>query len=224
VETSQEKLVHYQKEHSILGIDEKQNIITAKLDELNRELTSAESDRMQKESLYRLTLTGDEEFTVPDASPSVNGVDASAPSSLLEKLRSQQADLKIQIADLGTQFGPSYPKLTQLNNQLKEVENQIKVEMHKSALRLHDQYMAAEQREAMLRQAMDKQKQEANQLNESAIEYSLLKRDVETNRTLYEGLLEKLKEAGVTAGLRSNNIKVVDVARIPTAPSEPNIP
>jgi capsular exopolysaccharide synthesis family protein len=84
--------------------------------------------------------------------------------------------------------------------------------------------MAAEQREAMLRQAMDKQKQEANQLNESAIEYSLLKRDVETNRTLYEGLLEKLKEAGVTAGLRSNNIKVVDVARIPTAPSEPNIP
>lgn len=224
VETSQEKLVRYQKEHSILGIDEKQNIITAKLDELNRELTAAESDRMQKESLYRLTLTGDEDFTIPDANPSANGVDASAPSSLLEKLRSQQADLKIQIADLGTQFGPSYPKLTQLNNQLNEVANQIKMEMRKSALRLHDQYMAAQQREAMLRQAMEKQKQEANQLNESAIEYSLLKRDVETNRTLYEGLLEKLKEAGVTAGLRSNNIKVVDVARIPTAPSEPDIP
>jgi polysaccharide biosynthesis transport protein len=224
VETSQEKLVRYQKEHSILGIDEKQNIITQKLDELNKELTIAESDRMQKESLYRLTQTGDVDVIASDAGASATGVDASIPSTLLERLRSQQADLKIQIADLGTQFGPSYPKLAQLNNQLKEVDNQVKVEMHKTAGRLHDQYMAAQQREAMLRHAMDKQKQEANQLNESAIEYSLLKRDVETNRTLYEGLLEKLKEAGVTAGLRSNNIKVVDVARIPTAPSEPNIP
>jgi capsular exopolysaccharide synthesis family protein len=151
-------------------------------------------------------------------------MDASTPSTLLEKLRSQQADLKIQIADLGTQFGPAYPKLEQLNNQLKEVDVQIKAEVHKTAARLRDQYMAAVQREGMLRQAMDQQKQVANQLNESAIEYSLLRRDVETNRTLYEGLLEKLKEAGVTAGLRSNNIKVVDVARIPTAPSEPNLP
>jgi exopolysaccharide transport family protein len=224
VETSQEKLVHYQKEHSILGIDEKQNIITEKLDELNKELTIAESDRMQKESLYRLTQTGDAGLIASDPSGSGSGMDASNPSGLLERLRSQKADLKIQIADLGTQFGPAYPKLAQLNNQLKEVDNQIKVETRKAAARLHDQYIAALQREDMLRQAMEKQKQEANQLNESAIDYSLLKRDVESNRTLYEGLLEKLKEAGVTAGLRSNNIKVVDVARIPTAPSEPNIP
>jgi polysaccharide biosynthesis transport protein len=224
VETSQEKLVRYQKEHSILGIDEKQNIITQKLDELNKELTIAESDRMQKESLYRLTQTGDVDVIVSDASVNSSGVDASTPSTLLERLRAQEADLKIQIADLGTQFGPSYPKLAQLNNQLKEVANQTRAEMNKIAGRLRDQYMAARQREAMLRAAMDKQKQEANQLNESAIDYSLLKRDVETNRTLYEGLLEKLKEAGVTAGLRSNNIKVVDVARIPTAPAEPNIP
>ena len=224
VETSQEKLVRYQKEHSILGIDEKQNIITQKLDELNKELTIAESDRMQKESLYRLTQTAGADAIASDSIGSVTGMEASTPAPLLEKLRSQRADLKIQTADLSTQFGPSYPKLAQLNNQLKEVEVQIKAETRKTASRLRDQYMAAVQREAMLRQAMDKQKQEANQLNESAIEYTLLKRDVETNRNLYEGLLEKLKEAGVTAGLRSNNIKVVDVARIPTAPSEPNLP
>jgi capsular exopolysaccharide synthesis family protein len=76
----------------------------------------------------------------------------------------------------------------------------------------------------MLHDAMDKQKQEANRLNESAIEYSLLKRDLETNRTLYEGLLGKLKEAGLTAGLRSTNIRPVDEARIPVAPTEPNVP
>ncbi|HST10715.1 MAG TPA: polysaccharide biosynthesis tyrosine autokinase, partial [Terriglobales bacterium] len=78
--------------------------------------------------------------------------------------------------------------------------------------------------ESMLREEFDKQKQEANKLNESAIEYTLLKRDVDVNRQLYEGLLEKLKEAGVTAGLKSNNIRVVDVARTPTYPTEPNIP
>ena len=76
----------------------------------------------------------------------------------------------------------------------------------------------------MLHDALEKQKQEANKLNESAIEYSLLKRDVETNRTLYEGLLEKLKEAGVTAGLRSNNFRIVDVARASRPPVRAEYP
>jgi polysaccharide biosynthesis transport protein len=223
VETSQEKLVRYQKEHSILGIDEKQNIITQKLDELNKELTASESDRMRKESLYRLTQSGNAD-AIASATASPEGNDASNPSGLLEKLRAEKADLKLQIADLETQFGPAYPKLAHLNNQLKEVDVQIQAELRKLGTHVRNQYLAAMQRENMLQAAMNKQKQEANQLNESAIEYSLLRRDVESNRTLYEGLLEKLKEAGVTAGLRSNNIKVVDVARIPTGPSEPNVP
>ena len=221
VETSQEKLVRYQKEHEILGIDEKQNIITAKLDELNKEMTSAESDRMQKESVYRLTQSTDSN-SVASAITFESGQITSG--SLLDKLRSQDVDLKIQIAELSTQFGPSYPKVAQLNNQLKEVDRQIISETQKAVDKLRGQYMTAVQRESMLRDALEKQKQEANKLNESAIEYSLLKRDLESNRTLYEGLLEKLKEAGVTAGLRSNNFRIVDAARTPAAPIEPNIP
>ena len=224
VETSQEKLVRYQKEHEILGIDEKQNIITSKLDELNKELTAAESERMEKESVYNLVQSGDKE-TATAAAISAGGEGGNiSSSSLMEKLREQQADLKIQVAQFSTQFGPSYPKVAQLDSQLKEVEVQIQAEMKKVVARVRGEYLTALQRENMLHAAMDKQKQEANQLNESAIEYSLLKRDVETNRTLYEGLLEKLKEAGVTAGLRSNNIRSVDVARVPAAPSEPNVP
>jgi len=225
VETSQEKLVRYQKEHEILGIDEKQNITTAKLDELNKELTSAESERMDKESFYRLIESGD-----PDAiASSAGGVDkgssgAQSASGLLESLSGRQADLKIQIADLNTQFGPSYPKLTQLNNQLKEIDSQIQAEMKKIASKVRGQYMTALQRENMLHDALEKQKQLANKLNESAIEYSLLKRDVDTNRQLYEGLLEKLKEAGVSAGLKSNNFRIVDSARVPNSPVEPNVP
>jgi exopolysaccharide transport family protein len=224
VETSQEKLVRYQKEHEILGIDEKQNITTQKLDELNKELTSAESERMQKEAAYRQTQSTDPEAVAAAISSDAPGNTTSVGSGLIDKLREQQASLKIQIADLSTQFGPAYPKVAQLNNQLKEIDRQFQSETRKAVDHLRGQYLAALQRESMLHDAFEKQKQQANKLNESAIEYTLLKRDMETNRTLYEGLLEKLKEAGVTAGLRSNNIKVLDAARVPTAPVEPNIP
>jgi exopolysaccharide transport family protein len=218
VETSQEKLVHYQKEHEILGTDEKQNIITQKLDEVNRQMTAAEFDRMQKEAVYRQTQSDD-----PDAVAAA--IDSGGGSgALLGRLRDQEASLKIQVADLNTQFGPSYPKIAQINNQLKEIEHQLQSETNKGVDHLKGQYMAALQRETMLRGSFEKQKQEANKLNESAIEYSLLKRDLDSNRTLYEGLLEKLKEAGVTAGLRSNNFRIINAARVPTSPSEPNIP
>jgi len=224
VETSQEKLVRYQKEHEILGIDEKQNITTEKLDELNKEMTQAESDRMQKEAIYRQTQSNDPQVVAAAIIADTTGTGGGAGSALLDHLREQQAGLKIQVAELSTQFGPSYPKVLQLENQLKEIDHQLQAETNKAVDHLRGQYQAALQRETMLRDAFDKQKQEANKLNESAIEYSLLKRDVESNRTLYEGLLEKLKEAGVTAGLRSNNFRIINAARVPTAPTEPNIP
>src|SRR6266581_5840557 len=224
VETSQEKLVQYQKEHQILGIDEKQNITTAKLDELNKELTVAESERMQKESVYHLAESGDTESAAAVSSGIAQGKSSENTSALLEKLQEQKADLKIQIAQFSTQFGPAYPKLAELNNQLQEIDSQIQGEMKKVGGRLRGDYLAALQRENMLRAALEVQKQQENKLNESAIEYSLLKRDFETNRTLYEGLLQKLKEAGVTAGLRSNNIRQVDIARTPASPAEPNVP
>jgi polysaccharide biosynthesis transport protein len=225
VETSQEKLVRYQKEHEILGIDEKQNITTAKLDELNKALTAAESERMDKESIYRLVQSGDTD-TIASAANVLDaaGSGTQAASGLLESLRTKEADLKIQVADLNTQFGPSYPKLAQMNNQLKEIDTQILAETKKLAGKIRGQYMAALQRENMLHDALEKQKQEENKLNESAIEYSILKRDLETYRQLYEGLMEKMKEAGVSAGLKSNNFRIVDGARVPPYPIEPNIP
>src|SRR5580658_5945314 len=148
VETSQEKLVKYQKEHEILGIDEKQNITTAKLDELNRELTSAESVRMEKESIYHLVQAGDADSITAAAGVEGSTKGSSGNSPLLEKLREQQADLKIQVAQLSTQFGPSYPKLAQLNSQLKEVDAEIQTEIRKVAARLRGDYLAAVQRES----------------------------------------------------------------------------
>jgi len=213
VETSQEKLVRYQKEHNILGIDEKQNIVTSKLDELNKELTAAEGDRIQKESTYKLASAANSEL-----------FEKAEPSSLINQLRSQESELRMKYADATTQFGSSYPKVMELGNQLNQVEESIKAENKRIAARVQNEYFSALQREKLLSTALDVQKQEANHLNESAIEYNILKRDAESNRQLYEGLLQRLKEASVSAGLRSSNISIVDLARVPTKPSAPNVP
>ncbi len=221
VETSQEKLVQYQKQHEIFESDGQQNIVMDKLNELNKELTEAETDRMEKESVYELMRSSDPNSVGAEVSGTSGN---NGGSGLLDQLRGQQTTLRIQKAQLSTQFGPAYPQIVQLNSQLKEVQAQIQIEVKKSLERDRDEYLAAAAREKMLRSAMDLQKQQANQLNENAIEYSLLKRDVDTNRTLYEGLLEKLKEAGITAGLHSTNIRKVDQARAPTSPAEPKVP
>src|SRR6202051_351277 len=165
VETSQEKLVRYQREHEILGTDEKQNIITAKLDELNKEMTVAESDRMQKEAVYRQTESND---PVAIAAAIIADGPGTAGGGLLDKLHDQQASLRIQVAELSTQFGPSYPKVEQLDNQIKEIDHQLQLETSKAVDHLKQRYLAALQRETMLRAAFDKQKQEANTLTESA--------------------------------------------------------
>src|SRR5579864_8442127 len=217
VQTSEEKLVRYQKDHGIVGVDEKQNTVTEKLVELNRELTQAETDRIEKEAEYKLAMEGDPEF--------FSKVTATGRSEtgLIDKLREKESDLETQYALSTTQFGSGYPKVTELSNQLKQVRAAIEAEKTRIREKMRDEYLAALQRENLLENAFNLQKQEENKLNESAIEYTVLKRDAEANRQLYQDLLQRLKEAGVSAGLRSSNIRVVDIARVPTFPISPNV-
>ncbi len=211
VETAQEKLVRYQRENGIVGVDEKQNVITSKLDELNHQLTAAEADRIQKESLYRMALSGSPETLSPQG-------------GLLERLRSTQADLETQYSATLTQFGSAYPKVVQLKHQLDDVHRAIQAETENVRERYRRDYLTSLEREKMFRTAFEQQTSQANELNQRAIEYSLLKRDVDSNRQLYDGLLQKLKEAGISAGLKSDNIRIVDSARVPLSPSKPDVP
>lgn len=213
VQDSQEKLVDYQKEHGFVELDDKRNVVTTRLDDLNRELTLAQADRIAKEANYRLTLAGNAELTAK-----------AEPNALIDKLNAQEASLKTQYAQATVQMGPSNPKVQELSNQITQTQEEITSELKKMSDRAQSQFSEAGVREKMLRAAVEEQKQQANKLSETAIEYSLLKRDAESNRALYEGLLQKLKEAGVSAGMRSSNIEVVDVADVPVVPVEPNIP
>jgi succinoglycan biosynthesis transport protein ExoP len=215
VQTSEEKLVRYQKDHGIVGVDEKQNTVTEKLVELNRELTAAQTGRIEKEANYRLAMNGEP--------TSFARLTQTGKSGLLDKLRDKEADLETQYAVATTQFGSGYPKVIELSNQLKQVRVAIEAEKMKVQDNIRDEYLAAAQRENLLEAAFNQQKQEQNKLNESAIEFTVLKRDAEANRQLYQDLLQRLKEAGVSAGLRSSNIRIVDIARVPTAPISPNV-
>ena len=212
VETSQEKLVRYQRENGMLGIDEKQNIVTPKLDDLNKSLTEAQADRISKQAAYETAKAG----KLDQVSEGNNDVVA--------HLRQQEAGLRSQYAQLTTTFGPNYPKALEVKNQIDQTERSIQAENQRALRRLEASFMAAQAREAMLGKALEQQKLEANQLNEKAIDFSILKRDLDANRTLYEGLLQRLKEAGVSAGLRSSNVRIVDTARVPTFPVVPNLP
>ena len=209
VETSQERLVRYQRDNGMLGIDEKQNIITQKLDDLNKSFTEAQADRITKQAAYETAKAGK-----LDQVPESVGLGSS--------LRQQEATLRTQYAQLTTTFGPNYPKTLELKNQIDQIERSIQAEDQRVLKALETSFTAAQARETLLGRALEQQKLEANQLNEKAIEYSILKRDLDANRTLYEGLLQKLKEAGVAAGLRSTNIRIVDNARVPTFPVVPN--
>jgi polysaccharide biosynthesis transport protein len=211
VEESQEKLVRYQKEHDILGLDDKQNLTTSKLDELNKEVTAAEADRIQKESIYHIAIS----------SGSADLLASSDPASPLAKLRSQEEDLHRQLAQASVRFQPTYPAVEELTKQLESVQADIKAEVARLATRYQKEYLAAVEHEQLLRASLERQKSEANQLNENAIQYNLLKRDVDSNRLLYDGLQQKLKEAGVMSGLKSSNVRIVDAPSVPVTPVSP---
>jgi succinoglycan biosynthesis transport protein ExoP len=213
-ETSQQRLVDYQKQKQIIGVDEKQNVIVSKLEELNKELTQAEAERIQKEANFRIAQSDDPEV--------INNFTKAADATLLNTLKSQESTLKTQIAQLQVLYGPSHPKMLEARNQLAAVEGSIQTELKRNASRLKGDYQAAVQRESMLRHEFENQKTQATQLNENAIEYTMLRRDADTSRQLYDGLLQKLKEAQVSAGLNSSNVRIVDGAAIPSRPSRPD--
>ncbi len=213
VEASQTNLAQFQKEKGIIGTDDKQNIIMQKLDDLNRELTSAQADRMQKEALYRAGDSGDPEL-LPGA----------AESAVINQLKSQQAQVENVYAQATVQMGPAHPKVRELKSQIDEINNSLRVEFAKIASRNHNAYLVAVNRENMLRNALNEQKQNATQLNESAIQYEILKHEAQSNQQLYDSLSQRLKEAGISAGLQSGNVRIVDYAQVPLSPYAPNFP
>jgi polysaccharide biosynthesis transport protein len=210
VEKSEDARIAYERQNQIWTLDDKQNITTQRLSDVNKELTEAQSDRMKKEALYEFAKSGD-----TDAVPQLRD------NEILQDILKKRTEAVAQYTEALNQYGPNYPKVQRFQAQLKEFDALIENEKKNVVNRMESDYRAARQRETLLVQALDKQKAEANQLSERLVQYNILKREAEAKKTLYEGLLTKLNEAGISVGLRSSNIRIVDPAMIPTAPSRP---
>lgn len=210
---AQDELARFQEQHNILGADENDNIVTDRLRQLNQQLTDAEADRILKEARHRMAMSGNPEL-----------VAAVVPSTTLQVLRTQQAELRSQYAQLSTKYGSGYPKVPELQGQLAKLDTEIDAEVKNIGRRIEDEYQSALQAENMIRSRFEAQKQEAYALNSATTGYAILKHEVESSRDLYDSLQLKLKEAFVTAGLSSSNVSIVDRAAIPGKPISPDVP
>jgi len=212
-EIAQEKVISYQQKTGLYGTDESHNIVIDRLELLNKALSEAEGDRIVKEAKYRIAMTEN-----PDLIANI------APESLLGALYKQRAESRSEYAQLAAKYGASYPRVIQLQSQLHELDSSIAEEITKVSETLRAEYRAALRSEQMLQASLDKQKDDAYKMNQDAIQYGIMRREVESSRDLYEGLLKKLKEAGILAGLKSSNINIIDQASVPVVPVEPRIP
>ncbi len=210
VQKSEDARIAYERQNQIWSLDDKSNITTQRLADVNRQLTETQTERMKKESLYEFAMAGN-----LDAIPQVQ-----SNPSLLELIR-HRGQLLEAYNDALSQYGPNFPRVVRMQVQLKDLDADLEKQKKNIVAGLESDYREARQRETLLAQALDQQKADVNAMSEKLVEYNILKREAEANKALYDGLLTKLKEAGITAGLRSSNIRIVDPAMIPSYPSRP---
>ena len=210
VEKSEDARVAYERQNQIWQIDEKQNITTQTLGDLNKAVTEAQTSLAASEALYRMATSGN-----VDLLPEVRN------SPVIQDLTRRKSTLDDSYTAALEQYGPNFPKVQRIAEQKKEVEAELARAQNIMVGSIEEDYNTARQHFGLLQEALERQKTESNELAEKLVQYHILEHDAESNKQLYDGLLQKLKEAGITAGLRSSNIRVVDPALVPTAPAGP---
>ncbi|MEB4593333.1 polysaccharide biosynthesis tyrosine autokinase [Candidatus Thiothrix sp. Deng01] len=214
LEESENKLVQYAKDKSIYNTDDKQNLVGQKLQELSAALTEAEKDRIAAESQYKQSMGSKSQDRVQS-------------SMVIQQLKASKAKLQTDYQDKLKIYKPDYPLMQQLQSQINELDAQINsessLERSTAQTTLKSDYMAAKQKEDQLRAEVDKYKAELLTTQDKSIGYNTLQREVETNRQLYEGLLQRVKEVNVAGLANTNNVSIVDPAIVPFEVEKPNL-
>jgi len=217
LENSENDLQKYATNNGLLYLEtdkgNAEGILDQSLRQLQEELTKAQADRYEKESLFRLVQSGDYE--------SLPGV---FENRLLQDLSERLAELQREHAQLAAIFTEDYPRVKEVTSQIAEIQSSLDRERRHAAQKISNDYFAALRREKLVQQAFAEKQGEANRIAEKSVQYGILSREVDTNKGLYDGLLQRLKEAGVSAGLRASNIRIVDPGRASYRPIAPMIP
>jgi succinoglycan biosynthesis transport protein ExoP len=200
------------------------------LDVLNQQLAAAETDRIAKEAVYRLTKTQNPEVltsltaSLDSTSPASEIAVSDVALEFLRSLRQQQSAVRLTYADMLTKYGSSNQHLLETKSQLDSLNSQIKEELAKINERAHQEFLLASQKEAGIREAFILKQREAGTLNLSAVHLQELSQEATASRELYDALYGKLKEVNIQTTLRATNINVSDSARPPAKPKRPNPP
>ena len=212
LQSSQERMVSFEKDLGIVGIgQQEQSVDVEHLADLNRVLVDAQADRMLKESAYRALL-----------SSSTGVVDALSPQALtLQHSKDSLAQLKAQLASLTQIYGSAYPQVQQLKSQIESLQKEITTEEASQLEKAQKAFDAAQANEGELRKTLEQDEQNAYQKSSKLIQYELARQEYTANRELYDGIQERLQEAGILAGLHSTSVHIVEDADTPVFPSQP---
>ena len=213
LESSEKTLTEFARDNQIVDVEDKGNILNQRLSDLSAQITVVANERMAAGALY-------------DQAQNTETRDSLRPvlaDLLIQNYKNELAVLQAEYFKLSRIFKPAYPQLVQLRSQIDELNKLINIETDRIVEGIKKDYEQLQIKEESLTAALNDQNQEILDLQDRSIQYNILKREWETNKELYRGLLERVKEVGVAAGMELNNISNVDKARVPISPSKPDL-
>ncbi|MEO6392922.1 MAG: polysaccharide biosynthesis tyrosine autokinase [Pyrinomonadaceae bacterium] len=215
IQQGEEQLNNYARNHDIISLKPEQNTVVERLSGLSRELLDAEKERIDAETAYRAGGT---------ASAAEAQVDANAKG--LDEAEAELSALKQKRAQLLIEYTPKYPEVQAVDAQIaakqKYIDDTRSRKTRVAATNLRTRYEQAKSKEDTLRAAYERQRAEAIKQNEAAVNYNIMQQQIETNKSLLDGLLQRAKENDVVMAGTPNNINVVDWAPVPGGPIAPN--
>ena len=216
LERSEDQLQAYARQSGLLYMGDKtgdkQSVSEQKLQQLQMSLLVAQADRIDRQSKWEIASNASSE-TLPDV--------LNDPS--LQTVQSKLADLRSQRAELTTTFQPEYSKVKHLDAQIADLEKTLAAERKSSLERIRHEFDEASRKEALLAQDYAAQARLVTADGEKSIQYNILRREADSNRQLYETVLQKVKESSIASAMRASNIRVVDAAKTPGSPYKPDL-
>ena len=212
MERSSGALAQFDRELNVISPEEKTSILSARLLQLNTEYTNAQADRVRKEAAYKSVEGG-----------SLEAAQVSTQGEALKRLSERLDEAQQKFAEIKSHYGPNHPEYRKASLQLAELQRQLQNGKENIGQRVEVEYREALNRESMLRKAVGETKEEFDRLNARSFEYQSLKREAEADKTLYEELVRKIREASINSGFQNSAIRIADLARPGIRPVFPNI-
>jgi len=213
LEQSEAQLQDYAHTSGLTFASEKENLAEDKLKELQDELSKAQADRIANQAKFEAAKS-----KPADSLPEI------LEDPTMRDYRQKLTELQRQYAELSATLTPEHYKVQRVQAQINELKSEIQKERGNVLHRIGNEYAAALRRETLLSRAHAEQEKVVADQSEKAIHYDTLRRDVDSNRRLYEAMLQKVKEASLASAMRDSNVLVVDRARPPLLPYRPSLP